>query len=517
MRTLVEVQREIFRMVASNLHSDRAIARHLGITHKTVKAIRVRYLSCGVDANNLLKMNDEDFVRNLGTKNKSVKSTGQEPDWQDVHKEMARPDVTRKLLWEEYWIEGNEASEKFMTYPTFSRKYKEWLKSRRISMRQIHKPGEKMFVDFCGRTVPVFQNENQKIISAQVFVAVLGGSGYTFAYAVESQKIRDWIECNVKALEFFGGVPSQIIPDNLKSAVIKNTFEAIELNRSYSEMADYYGVIINPARSRKPKDKPLAEVGVQIVQRWLLSALRNHKFFSIEDLNKEIQSRLITLNNKITKTYPESRAVRFLDTEKPFLRELPDIPFERSEWRYSVRVPSDYHVQYDNAFYSVPYIYRNQKVDLRINKNSIEVFINVSRVASHLFTGKKINTKPEHLAPEHKEFADNQDEALITWAESIGQFTTSWVKRNLNRKDFINGRKTIMNLKRWVGIERNYDRLESGCRFALDVNLITCNDLKSIITNKRDLHKPIINTNKIRLHENIRGSSYYSLGEDETC
>ena len=230
-------------------------------------------------------------------------------------------------------------------------------------MRQFHLPGEKMFVDFCGKTVPILNIDTGEETKAQIFVAALGGSSYTFAYAVGSQSSVDWVKCHVEAMKYFGGVPKQVIPDNLKAAIIKNTKYDVVVNQAFEECAEHYGFLIIPARVKKPKDKALAEVSVQIVQRWVLARLRHRKFFNLDELNQAILECLEILNKKQTRAYPKSRFQLFTELEKPVLLPLPAQEYEISSWLYQVKVPEDYHIKYNESYYSVPYQHRFKKVD----------------------------------------------------------------------------------------------------------------------------------------------------------
>ena len=275
MRVPVSRQRAIVRHVAQTTLSNRAIARIVGVSPNTVAEVRLKFQQAGQQWETLASLPDDAFALALGTQTPSSPSGKAIPDWSVVHKEMQQRDLTVKLLHEEYLVELESEKDKTLQYAQFTARYRKWLSSQRISMRQFHKPGEKMFVDFCGKTMPITDQKTGEVDYAQIFVAVLGASGYTFVYAVPTQRVGDWLECHVKAYEFFGGVPRQVVTDNLKSAVLKHTKTQIVLNRSYVDMAEHYGTVINPTRSRRPKDKGLAEVMVQIVQRWILAALRN--------------------------------------------------------------------------------------------------------------------------------------------------------------------------------------------------------------------------------------------------
>lgn len=518
MNTPVPVQREIVRLIERGLRS-RAIGRQLSISHNTVELLRTRLTASGLSHVTLSKLDDHTFSVRLGTARNPNPSGKIIPDWHVVSEELAQKDMTLTLIWEEYRQANHERLADCFSYSQFQKRYRAWVKTQRISMRQFHKPGDKLFVDFCGRTMPITNAETGEQIFVQVFVGVLGGSSYTFAYAVRSQKIADWITCHVKAFEFFGGVPQQVVPDNLKSAVIKHTPQEVITNAAYADCAEHYDVLINPARSRKPKDKSLAEVGVQIVQRWALASLRKRTFFSIEDLNVAIAERIELLNHKTSKKYKQSRAERFAEIDQPALRPLPVQAYECCAWKFQIRVPDDYHVEYNNSFYSVPYQYRSHKVDLRITSNTLEVLLNRRRIASHaLRETPGRSTIIDHMPIEHLRQSEMDPDTLLEWAENIGPNVLAWVRGNLQeRRDFANGVKSARNLRRWVREEQNQDRLDSACAFALKLGILSFQRLKAIVTNRSDQRQPVEPTAWVQKHKNLRGPDYYVQQGDATC
>ena len=297
------------------------------------------------------------------------------PDLLKVHQELQKKNVTLFLLWQEY----REQHAKGYQYSWFCDQYRNWLGTRDLSMRQTHRAGEKLFVDYAGQTLPVIDPRTGEIRSAQIFVAVLGASNYTYAEATWSQSLPDWIGSHQRSFTFFGGLPELVVPDNLLSGVTKAHRYEPDLNPTYLEMATHYGVAIVPARVRKPKDKAKAEVGVQIVERWILASLRNQSFFSLTELNQTIQQLLLKLNQRPFKKLPGSRSDLFQSFDKPALKALPMTPYVYAEWKV-VRVHIDYHVDIEGHYYSVPYRLVKQQLDARITENTIEVFKKGERV-----------------------------------------------------------------------------------------------------------------------------------------
>lgn len=510
MRIAVSVQRNIVRLIQKGLSNNR-IALMLKISPTTVSSYRshLTKLSCSTDE--LISADDAQFSVLLGNQHQAYTTQKIIPDWFSIQQELTKPNVTKALLWEEYLLSVSTEPERTLSYSQFLRLYNKWLKSRRMSMRQFFRPGEKMFVDFCGQTVPVINTESGEVTKAQIFVAVLGASSYTFAYAVPSQKVAQWIKCHSEAFIFFGGVPEEVVPDNLKSAVIKHTHNEIITNQAYEEYAEHYGFRIMPARSRRPKDKSLAEIGVQIVQRWILAALRNRSFFSMEELNAAIRAGIETMNAKDSKTYNASRLARFNEAEKQALNPLPQTAYTQAEWQYHVRIPDDYHICWQKSYYSVPYRYRFSIVDIKVTDNTVEILLNRFRIALHprLNTPGK-STHPEHMPDEHKYQSEQEPEALLLWADSIGPHVARWVQMNLEQKRYYaNGLKSVRRLKKWVREEQNRDRTESGCEFALRFNILSFEQLKRIIKNKSDLMSPRESTSWVKNHGNLRGPDYY--------
>lgn len=518
MRLPVEKQRQILRYLTQTDFSNRKIGVLCSTSATTVAQLRTRLGQTQQPWQEIVSLPDSDFRKQLGTAFRRTESGKLLPDWNMVHAELQKRDLTLSLLHVEYLEQLMDHPERALCYSHFTACYRHWCKSQRISMRQFHRPGEKLFIDFCGRTMPVTDPSTGECVSMQVFVAVLGGSGYAFVHAVPSQKIADWLDCHVRAFAHFGGVPGQLVPDNLKAAVTKHTRQELILNRSYAELADHYQCVINPARSRKPKDKSLAEVTVQIVQRWVLAALRNRTFFSQEELNVAIAERVDRLNRKTSKKYPQSRLERFEQIDKPALDTLPAEPYEHSRWRYNVRVPMDYHVEFEGSFYSVPYQYIQHLVDVRSTRTTLEVLLAGQRIASHsLRTSAGISTQDAHMPDAHLQQRMDEPDQLCEWSQSFGPHVQEWVRRNLGqRRDFANGVKSVRRLRRWAREHQDAERLESACEFALRFNQLGFAQLKSIIDRNADRTPKPDTTAWVGSHSNIRGPDYYKTTQGET-
>lgn len=519
MKLRVQIQRSVIQKIASSSTlSNRHIADIYKISPTTVAKLRLKLQQSGKTWEELALLSDHDFKIQLGIFRQYRKENPLfHPDYSMIYKEMQTRDMTLKLLYSEYLDEMQSNANQAISYSTFAHTYHIWLKKQRISMRQVHRSGEKMFVDFCGKTMPVIDPKTGEISKAQIFVGVLGASCYTFVYAVPSQKQEDWLTCHIEAFKFFEGVPKQLIPDNLKSAVIHHKKNSILLNQSYSNLAEHYQCIILPARSRKPQDKSLAEIMVQIVQRWILAALRKHQFFSFDELNEAIKKKLEILNDKKTKSFPYSRRDNFLNYEKQSLIPLPDIPYQINEWQYNIKIPNNYHIEYENHFYSVPHHHIGQTVNVRTTQQSIEVFIGNCRITTHIRKFERgMSTHQEHQPYNHQLQAQNTPEFLLEWSEKLGKFGQEWVHKNLQqRRDFANGLKSVGRLKQWLKDEQQYDQLESACEYVLQYNQLGFQSLLDAIKDKKhltvSLEEPEI---VISTHTNLRGSNYYKHKEN---
>jgi transposase len=293
-----------------------------------------------------------------------------EPDWSSVQVELRHKGMTKQLLWEEY-CQGHPHNA--YSYSQYCHRYQVWLGQQRRSMRQVHKAGEKLFVDYCGPTVPVINPETGEIRRAAIFVAVLGASNFSFAEATWGQSLCDWLESHVRAFEFFAGTPVIVVPDNLKSAVSKACRYEPDVNRSYSSLAEHYRVAVIPARPRKPKDKAKAEGGVLLVERWVLAKLRHETFFTLAGLNARIKELVQVLNNKPFQKLPGSRRSQFEALDQPALRSLPSHRYQYVDIK-KVRVGVDYHVEYDKHFYSVPHQLVGQQLEVHVNSTCVQVY-----------------------------------------------------------------------------------------------------------------------------------------------
>ena len=431
-----------------------------------------------------------------------------QPDWAEVHKELRRKSVTLSLLWVEY----RQAHPDGYGYSQFCHHYRQWAKQLKPMMRQKHKAGEKLFIDYAGQTVPVVDPETGEIWPAEIFVAVLGASNYTYAEAQRSQSLPNWIGAHVRALAFLGGAPEVLVPDNLKAGVKSPHLYEPDLNPTYQDFAQHYGLAVVPARVRKPKDKSKVEVGVQVVERWILARLRNHTFFSLAELNQAIKAWLDELNGRPMRHLGHSRRDLFASLDKPVLAPLPVQPYEFAHWK-KARVHIDYHVSFEKHYYSVPYTLIGKEVDIRATEKTVEIFYQRQRRASHRRSrdSGRYSTEKEHMPPAHQKVSDWSPERFLRWAEEIGPYTTQLIADVLDaRRHPQQAYRSCLGI---LGLGKRYTnaRLEAACRRALPAGIRSYKGIRNILENKLDqieVDQPP--AAPLPAHANIRGETYYN-------
>jgi transposase len=430
------------------------------------------------------------------------------PDWALVHRELRRKSVTLALLWSEY----RTACPDGFGYTWFTEQYRAFAGRLDVVLRQDHRAGEKLFLDFAGQTIPITDPLTGEIWQAQLFVAVLGASNYTYAEALPSQAELWWTAAHVRAFEFIGGAPAILVPDNLKAGVIKpHRYEPI-LNASYAEMAAHYGCAILPARPKKPRDKAKVESGVLVVERWIAAALRNRTFFSIGEANAAIRERVAWLNARPFKKLAGSRASLFAELDRPALRPLPPVPYEYATWKQA-KVSIDYHVELDRHYYSVPYALTGERVDIRASARTIEVFARGRRVASHPRSSAvgRHTTESAHMPESHRRHLEWTPGRLVAWGEQTGPATGALVAAILaSRPHPEQGFRSCLGIFR-LGRRHGEARLEAACARALAVGALSYRSVDSILKGGLD-RAPLPEPPPVRAtrtHANVRGPAAY--------
>ena len=431
-----------------------------------------------------------------------------EPDWAAVHRQLGRSGVTLELLWQEY----RERHPDGYQYSAFCLHYRAFAQALPVTLRQSHAPGERLFVDYSGQTVPVIDAITGEEHRAQIFVAVLGASNYTFVEATWSQGLADWLGSHVRCLEFLGGVPELLVPDNLKSAVKSPSRYEPDLNPSYAELAAHYGVTVLPARVRKPRDKAKVEAGVLLAQRWILARLRHRRFFGLDEVSRAIRPVLAELHPRPSTRLPGSRQSAFETVDRPALKPLPPARYEFAEWKRAV-VGIDYHVELERHYYSVPYRYARQPVDVRSTAATVEIFHRGERLASHprcRLPGRH-TTVAVHLAPAHQAVAGWNAPRFLEWAARIGPHTQTTIERVLRARTHPQqGYRTALGILR-LAKAYGTERLEAACQRAARLQAISYRSLASILKHglDRQTTAPVRAALPLQ-HANVRGPSYYS-------
>jgi transposase len=429
-------------------------------------------------------------------------------DWRKVHEEMKRRSVTLVLLWQEYRAEQADG----YGYSRFCDLYGEWRKTISATMRQTHPAGERLFVDYAGDTVPIFNQMTGEERIAHIFVAALGASNYTYAEARWSEGLGDWVSAHVNALATIGGVPKAVVCDNLKAGVTKPSRYEPGINRTYQDLAEHYGFAVLPTRVRKPRDKAKVEVAVLIVERFVLARLRNRRFFSLEELNASIRECVADLNAKVMRKIGKSRA-ELLDTiDRPALDRLPAEPYRYAEWK-KCQIAPDYHVEIDKHYYSVPSRLIRAIVEARITDTTVEILHKGSRIASHARSGvpHQYTTIAEHMPSSHRRYAEWTPARMMRAAANIGPATIALVEAIMKAKPHPEqGFRACLGILR---LEKSYGahRLEAACHRGNDIGATSYGSVASIL--KHGLDKAYAQENApegepIR-HANIRGRGYY--------
>jgi len=504
--------REILRLKYEVGATDRAVARAVGVARSTARLCLDRVAAAGLSWPLPETVTDGAleallFARSgaqIGLRRKL------EPDWVEVHRELRRPGVTLMLLWEEYRQEQPGG----YGYSRWCDLYRGWEARLSPTMRQVHPAGERLFVDFAGQTAEVIDLATGEVRTAQIFVAVLGASNYTYAEAVWTQTLPDWVGAHVRALEFLGGVPRQIVPDNLRSGVLRANWYEPGLNPTYRDLAAHYSTAILPARVRRPRDKAKVEAGVLVVERWILARLRHQRFSTLAALNVAIATLLTDLNTRPMRRLGVSRRHLFEELDRPALAALPGEPFVYAEWRRR-RVGLDYHVDIEGHYYSAPHRLLREQVEARITARTVELFHKGERVAVHVRGGLRgrHTTLPEHMPQAHRRHAEWTIERIGREAAAIGPATAALTAIILeSRPHPEQGFRACLGILRLL---RTYgrDRLEAACARGLEIGARSYGSVNSILQHGLDRQpaprRPREAEELPLLHSNIRGSGYY--------
>jgi transposase len=508
--------REILRLHSQRI-SQRNIAVSCACSRNTVSKIIQRAEELGIAWPLEKNLSDGELRQRLFAEAEK-QSIRKHPDYEYIHREMAKSGVTLSLLWNEYCENCRLSQEIPLMYSQFCHHYQQYTIKSNATMRIQRKPGEQLEVDWAGQTASIIDRETGEIVTMYVFVGVLAYSQYAYVEAFASQDQESWITAHIHMYQFFGGSTRVLIPDNLKTGVDKVSGHSPVINRIYHELAEHYNTAVIPARVRKPKDKPNVEGAVCVVSTWILAALRKQQCFSSVELNQDIREKLDVLNSKPFQKKEGSRLSAFTTEEKPFLLSLPATPYELAIWK-TATVQFNYHISVEKMHYSIPYEYIKHQVDVRMTRNVIEVFYKNNRVCSHpRLHGKpgQYSTIEDHMPENHKKFIQWNGNRFISWAQSVGAHTAACVQAILSsHKVEQQGYRSCMALLK-LADKYGVVRLEAACAKALSYTpRPSFQSIKTILTTGQDRLETPPDTREVLPssdHGFIRGADYYGRG-----
>jgi transposase len=487
--------------------SHRQIARSIGVSAGAVGGTLKRAEIVGLDWATVKSLTEDEVEQRLYGPKLHSHVERPMPDPAAMHLELRRAGVTLQLLHLEYLERHPDG----YRYTTFCKAYNDWLERQAPSMRQVHVAGDKCFVDYSGSRPHIVDPKTGVVTEVELFVAVLGASNLTFARATHTQRVHDFIGANVDALEYFGGVPRAIVPDQLKSAVTKSCRYEPGLQRTYEEMAQHYGTVIAPARPRKPRDKAKVEVAVQVAQRWILARLRNETHFSLASLNERIEALTEGLNDRPMRTYGASRRGLFERLERATLSPLPASRYEIAEWQ-EPKVNIDYHIEFEDHYYSVPHQENRERVEVRATLTTVEILLRGRCIAVHPRSRVRggFTTKPEHMPSSHRAHSEWTPSRMIGWASTIGEATAALVERILtDRPHPEHGYRSCLGILR-LSKKYGHDRLEAACARAMKVGARSYRHIASTLEHGLDRVPTEESSTTARpTHQNVRGRDYY--------
>jgi transposase len=516
-RLLMRQVREILRLKYEQRLPHRAIARACGVGLGTVSEYCRRAHQAGLTWPVPEDWDDGQLEGRLFQRVGDVVGVPRpRPDMAWIHQELKRPGVTLLRLWLEY-LERQPAGYR---YSQFCRHYQRWARTLAPTMRQIHRAGEKVFVDFSGKKPTLIDTATGEITTVELFVGALGASSYVYAEACASQALASWISAHVRMLEYFQGCPAIFVPDNLRSGVTQACRYEPIINRTYLECAQFYGAAVVPARAGHARDKAVVEANVLVAQRWILAALRHQRFFSLAELNAAIGELLVVLNSRPLKKLGVSRRALFEQLDRPALRPLPATRYELAEWR-DATVNIDYHVAVDHHYYSVPYQLVHQRVEVRLSATIVELFLKGRRVASHrrLWSRGQYATDPAHMPHAHRAHAEWTPSRLIAWGETTGSATAALIAAILATKPHPEqGYRACLGIMR-LGKAAGAARLEAACARALALEAPSYRTVQNILASGVDRvpAAPPPEPAPLPSHPNIRGRAYYTGEETLPC
>jgi transposase len=497
--------RELIRLKYQACLSHEQIARALCISKGVVAKYAARIERGGLAPEELLELSESELRVRVTEAPRAQYGGRAIPDYAHVHAELKRPSVTLTLLWQEYVAQHEGAAT--YRYSQFAERYRSFVKSLRRSMRQVHRAGEKLFVDYAGQSVPYGRDGAR----AQIFVAVLGASNYTFACATAHQRLEDWSGALVRTLEYIQGVPALIVPDNARALIADPDRYEPRASATIADLAAHYGTAVLPARPYRPRDKAKVEVAVQIVERWILARLRNRTFATLDEVDGAIGELLHDLNTRPFKRLPGSRLSAYEALDRPALKALPVSRYELARY-FEVRVNIDYHVAIEEHFYSVPHALVHQMLEARVTAGAVEILHRGRRVAAHgrSFTRFAHTTLAEHLPAAHRAHLEWSPGRLVRWGEKHGLACAEVIRRILAARPHPEqGYRACLGLLR-LEKQHGAPRLEAACARALALGSASYQTVAAILKRRQEnLPLPGESSWSAPEHAHLRGAKYY--------
>lgn len=501
--------KEILRQKLVLRRSHREVAKAVGVSLGLVSGVMSRAAVLGIVAEEVDALDEAELETRFYEQRAANRARRSLPDPAEMHVELKRAGVTLQLLHLEYLERHPDG----YRYTTYCDAYRAWLAKRSPTMRQTHLAGDKMFVDYSGKRPQIVDPATGEGTTVEFYVAVLGASNYTYAEATFTQQVPDFVTSTTHALAFFGGAPRAIVPDQLKSAVTVSCRYEPGIQRSFEELGRHYRTTILPARPLSPRDKAKVEVGVQIAQRWILAKIRNQIFSTLGELNVRIRELVVELNARTMRLYKASRTELFHRLERHTLSALPSDAFEYAAWK-KAKLNIDYHITFDDHFYSAPHSLIHEKLWVRATTTTVEVFHRTTRVASHArsYAKFKHTTIPAHMPTSHQKHAEWTPTRIIGWARTVGPNTSMLAEAILaERRHPEHGYRSCLGLFRLAKRYGN-ERVEAACARALRVSARSYRHVESILKHGFD-RAPALDTesepsNRV-VHENVRGRDYY--------
>ena len=502
--------REILRLNSLGINHTQ-IAASCGCTRPTVIRVLQRAKEIGLEYGQVAQMSDKELRQRLIPREAS-KPEFKMPDYEYVHRELAKSGVTLNLLWLEYCEECRRTQELPYQSTQFNKYYGDYVQKTKASKHIEHKPGDVMETDWAGTTVDIINTDTGELIPIHLFVAALPYSGYAYVEGFFTEKQECWIAGHVNAYRYFQGVTRILRPDNLKTGITKNTKEETVVNNTYQEMAEHYGTAVLPARIKRAKDKSTVEGSVKLATMWIIAALRNNKYYSLSELNTAIKEKLVEFNHKPFQKKDGSRYSVF-QQEKPFLMPLPKHHFELAEWRQAT-VQTNYHIACLKQNYSTPFEYIGHKVDVRITKSTIEIFYSGNRISSHprLYgPNNQYSTLEGHMPPNHRKDVEWTGDRFRKWAAKFGDNTVAVI--NVFLGNFKIEQQSYKSCRALLHLADKYSaqRLEAACRKAFSyTSRPSLKGIQTILKSGQDkLQQPEYEPPNLSEYGFARGPEYY--------